>query len=87
MDHTGAYVIPPSFAEAGDFSEGLAPARAVGGKWGCVDVRGNWVVEPKWDWAYGYSGGLCAVTLHQANGYVDRDSTIVWAPPEWTGAK
>lgn len=86
-DHIGAFVIPPMFAEAGQFSEGLALARAPGGKWGCIDPAGNWIIEPKWDWAREPRNGLCEVTLERANGYVDLQGHVVWVPPTWTLTK
>ncbi|MBX3367784.1 MAG: WG repeat-containing protein [Phycisphaeraceae bacterium] len=87
VDHTGQFVIQPVFAEAGQFSEGVAPVRAVGGKWGCIDAAGNWVIEPKWDWAYGFKNGLCEVTFVGANGYVNRHGEVVWAHPTWITAE
>jgi hypothetical protein len=42
----GAWAIPPRFAEAGDFSDGVAAAREPGGQWGTIGPDGSWLLAP-----------------------------------------
>lgn len=44
---------------AGDFSGGLAPAEYV--KWGFVDRTGAFAIEPQFEEAFGFGGGLACV--------------------------
>jgi hypothetical protein len=46
IDPSGAWAIPPRFAEAADFSGGRAAVREPGGKWGAVGPDGAWLVAP-----------------------------------------
>ena len=47
IDKTGKWVIQPQFANAADFSEGLAKVYTAGGTRGFIDKNGNWVVQPE----------------------------------------
>jgi hypothetical protein len=46
IDESGAWAIPPRFAEAGDFSGGRAYVREPGGRWGAIGADGSWLVAP-----------------------------------------
>lgn len=62
------------------FTEGLAPARADGGKVGFIDKQGNWVISPRFDSACPYTEGLAAVEIDGRWGYVDRTGSFVIPP-------
>jgi hypothetical protein len=58
----------------------------VDGKWGYIDRKGDWVIEPRFDAVSPFSQGLAAVMLLQdydgisdfeTKGYVDRTGAIV----------
>ena len=69
------------------FGSGLAPARRLDGKWGSVDARGAWALEPRWDFASPFSrdarsgGGATAVVgLGTTQGAIDRTGATVLPP-------
>ena len=47
------------------------------GKWGYIDQTGEVVIEPVWDYAHSFSGGLAYVQLGDNAGYIDRTGTPV----------
>ena len=79
IDATGRTIITPRFEEAGDFVEGLAPAR-VEGKWGFIDATGTFVIAPRFTQASGFSQGLAAVSVDRKWGYIDRTGAWVIQP-------
>jgi len=70
---------------AGRFSAGLAPV-SLHGKWGYIDVNGNLAIQPKFDYALPYSGGLARVNIGGPGsgdskwGYIDETGEYVWEP-------
>jgi hypothetical protein len=89
-DLTGKMVIPIKFAEAGYFSEGLAPVQ-VGEKWGFIGKTGKTVIPPQYNNAHSFSEGLAAVNvgskwLYQGKwGFIDRTGKMV-IPPRYNDA-
>jgi len=79
IDATGRTIITPRFEEAGDFTEGLAPA-LVEGKWGYIDATGTFVIAPRFTWASDFSQGLAAVSVEGKWGYIDRTGAWVVQP-------
>ena len=64
IDTEGMMVIPPRFADAGQFSEGLAPVSVKiedDIKWGYINHDGEWVIKPQFGKARSFSDGLAAV--------------------------
>ncbi|HAA27993.1 MAG TPA: hypothetical protein DCE56_10440 [Cyanobacteria bacterium UBA8553] len=57
-------VIPPQFAQADSFSEGLARVK-IGNKWGYIDKKGKLVIQPQFDEAASFSEGLALVKNYQ----------------------
>ncbi len=53
-----------------------------GGKWGYIDKHGNWVVEPSFDGAKPFEGGLARVKVGTKWGYINRSGAYVWEPTE-----
>jgi hypothetical protein len=85
-------VIPPQFAAARPFSEGLA-AVSVRGRWGYIDETGQVVIQPQFEVAYGFEEGLAAVLPKEPKaveivgryGYIDRTGRLVISA-RFTGA-
>jgi hypothetical protein len=92
IDHAGRWVINPTFAWSGDFSEGLAIARQKGkwAKWGYIDREGKWAIGPQFLEAGSFSEGLAAVKVFSFSyppvkwGFIDRQGHLA-IPPAYDG--
>ena len=90
INSTGRSVIPPRFAYAYPFSDGLAAVtESESGEsgWGFIDKTGNWVIPPNFEWASNFSEGLAPVNRKQNCAYIDRTGTYVLRPPAPAGEK
>jgi hypothetical protein len=91
IDRAGGVFIHPVFdAGSSPFSQGLASAREEPtwdaaklewnqGKYGYVDKRGNWVVEPQYTHAGPYRGGVALVQTETQVAYIDRAGKKIWS--------
>jgi KWG Leptospira. len=52
-----------AFAETPATDIALFPARAENGLWGYIDSQGTWVIEPQFNYAYGFRGNYAEVTI------------------------
>ena len=77
---TGGLVIPQTYANARDFSEGLAAVQGADGLWGYIDRRGQMAIAPRFDAAFGFSGGLAGVTLGGKRGFISYDGSFAIQP-------
>lgn len=72
-DISGAYVIDPTFDSALSFSEGLAPAKTLGGifenTWGYIDRTGEFAFPAKFAIAHRFSDGLARVVDELPDGH------------------
>lgn len=96
IDASGVPIFPPTFTNvSGEFSNGLLAVQVgareetspddgfpilVGGKWGYVDREGVFIIEPQFDGAREFSGGLAAVQVGKEWGYIDPEGRIVIKP-------
>lgn len=87
IDRSGKQaLVPDGFDQLRPFHSGLAFVRSKeNGRFGFVDTKGRWVLEPKWDDPYGYSyfeGGLARVADKARGpkwrGWIDRTGRLVW---------
>lgn len=78
IEASGKELIPPSYAYAGRFSEGLAPVRInVGSKMGYIDYRGKMVLPEIYSYACEFSEGLAAVITPEFNWhYISKSGEI-----------
>ena len=53
-----------------------------GGKWGYIDRKGFYVIEPRFDEAKEFDGGLARVKVGTKIGYIDKAGRYVWNPAE-----
>jgi hypothetical protein len=86
---TGSLVIPPQFASASPFYEGLAAVQVgqdKGWKWGYIDKSGNFAIAPQFDSADAFSEGLAAVRIGDEKtgkwGFIDRTGNYA-IRPQW----
>jgi len=87
------WVVEPTFADAYDFSEGLAPA-SVNDKWGYIDKNGIFVIEAQFDDANRFSEGMALVSPKGTPwkgdgkdgkwGFIDKTGKFV-IEPKYTG--
>lgn len=84
IDSSGAWVIPPTFAEARNFwSSGLALAKDVDNQlWGLIDTSGNYVVQPTFDnIGNAFGDDLFRVRVPERGwGYIDVTGALVIEP-------
>lgn len=72
INHNGEWVIKPTFAMCGSFSNGLAPALdEKTRKWGFINKQGAWAIEPQFSKAKDFSDGLAAVWKDFKWGYIN----------------
>ena len=69
--------IERTFANAGDFSEGLAPVTVNGRNWGYIDKTGEFVIQPKFEFCRNFSEGRAAVQMNGKWGFIDRDDRLI----------
>ena len=67
---------PPDSVKAIDDSKTLDRVR-IGDKWGFADSTGKMVIDPIFDFTYGFSEGLAAVKVRGKWGYINPESEIV----------
>ena len=74
---------PPSSAPAAEFSEGYAPIKD-GNKWGFMNQKGEYPIQPQFDEVGLFSEGLAAVKVGIKWGFVDGEGKWV-IPPSFDG--
>jgi hypothetical protein len=52
------------------------------GRWGYIDRKGEWVINPRFDRASGFSQGLASVGMGKRWGYIDKTGRYVWRSSE-----
>ncbi len=79
IDQNGNIIIDFKYSDIILFSEGLASARFISGRWGYIDKIGNTVIEPKYAGAGLFSEGLASVLLEKGGkrGYIDKTGNVV----------
>lgn len=99
IDRNGEVFVHPVFdAGISPFTEGLTSARErptwdadkkewIQGKYGYVDKRGNWIVEPQYTHAGSFRNGLARVSTETQVAYIDRTGKKVWSADRPPAAK
>ncbi len=62
----------PKFRNVSSYSEGLAAVQHSGGKWGFVNERQEWVVQPRFEEAKSFQAGRAAVRQNGKWGFIDK---------------
>lgn len=70
---------PPDSVKAVDDSETLDRVR-IGDKWGFADSTGKMVIDPIFDFTWGFSEELAAVKVGDKKGYINREGEIIVEP-------
>jgi hypothetical protein len=82
MDANCQMMIPAQYAEAFDFTEGLAAVK-IGQKWGYIDQTGTVVITAQFAGAFHFSDGLASVRLDEHSplwGFIDKAGKVVIQP-------
>ncbi len=77
INTSGETVIPFQFSNARCFSEGLAPAANAKGYWGFIDMKGEWVIKPAYDFTANFENGEARVMKDSKVMYIDRQNKII----------
>jgi WG containing repeat len=77
IDRQGKIVFSGLGVEGTYFSEGLMSMPGPNGKWGFVDNNFQFVIEPRFDYAYEFSEGRGEVTINHKSGFIDKPGKIV----------
>ncbi|HUE72526.1 MAG TPA: WG repeat-containing protein [Pirellulaceae bacterium] len=75
----GKVVFHPAFHRSvGPVSEGLVVGQGTEGL-GYLDLRGNWVIEPRFSRAEPFRGALALVAIEGKNAYIDKTGRVIWS--------
>ncbi|HEY9162860.1 MAG TPA: WG repeat-containing protein [Desulfomonilia bacterium] len=77
INTAGKVVIKFIFKEIGSFDTDLAPARVDKEKWGYINKKGLYVINPKYDGARPFRGGYAPVKKGNAWGMIDKKGRLV----------
>jgi hypothetical protein len=87
VDAQGKKALDTGFDRNWDFSEGLAVAMRVfaDGKWGYIDVKGNYAIAPQFDTAPGgyvwpFSGGFAKIEVKGLYGFINHTGKFAIPP-------
>jgi hypothetical protein len=72
-------VISPIFDDVGHFHEGIAPA-SISGKWGFIDRKGKWIVEPRFEEVQAGGGGRFGVRVGNVWGFLSSSGQMTIEP-------
>jgi len=80
INSQGEVIIPLIYEDAGwTFSEGTAPV-CTHGRWGFIDIEGNFVIQPHYEDAWNFSDGNASVCIDGKWGVIDSEGNLVVAP-------
>lgn len=77
IDHSGRFVIKPSFYRVKRFTEGLAAAD-LHTRWGYIDREGKWVIDRAYSDCKNFSAGYAAVEQDGKWGAINKKGTLVF---------
>ncbi|MBP8214173.1 MAG: WG repeat-containing protein [Propionivibrio sp.] len=69
---SGCQTTGPRYKNAGSYSEGLAPVQSSSGRWGYINQKNQWVIQPKFDEAKEFKDGRAAVKVKGKWGYINK---------------
>lgn len=62
----------PKYRNVSSYSEGMAAVQANNGKWGFVNERQQWVVEPRFEEVKAFQAGRAAVKQNGKWGFINK---------------
>ena len=85
-DETGGLIGEGGYEDAVPFVSEEPAAVKVNGKWGFADLDGQMVIDPQYENAGAFNGGLAPVQTGGSWGYITQENSLV-IPAEFTEAK
>ncbi len=79
QDENGSLVTAPFFAEAHEFSEGLAAVKFTC-SWGYINESGEVVIPPKFDDASNFCEEFARVRIGSKHGFIDKSGEFTISP-------
>lgn len=79
-DNKGNIIIPPTYQNAGFFSEGFAAVGNNEGKYGYINKKGIVVINYQFDIADGFENGKAVVSIDGAYGVIDTEGKFIINP-------
>lgn len=82
IDQNGNFVINPQYKEAYAFNKsGTAPVKSLmDGKWGYINIKGEYLIQPQFDTAEQFVGDMAVVSLNGKMGMIDIHGKYVINP-------
>ena len=68
----GCQTTGPRYQNVRSFSEGLAPVQTNNGKWGFVNEKQQWVIQPRFEDAKEFQNGKAAAKLNGKWGFINK---------------
>ncbi len=62
----------PKYRNVRSYSEGLAPVQTQGGRWGFVNEKQEWIIQPKFEDAKEFKDGRAAVRQNGKWGFINK---------------
>ena len=62
----------PKYQNVRSYSEGLAPVQVGSGKWGFINEKQEWVIQPKFEDAKEFQNGKAAAKLNGKWGFINK---------------
>ena len=62
----------PKYRNVRSYSEGMAPVQARDGKWGFINDRQEWVIQPRYEDAKEFQSGKAAVKQNGKWGFINK---------------
>lgn len=62
----------PKYRNVRSYSEGLAPVQTQGGRWGFINEKQEWVIQPRFEDAKEFQGGKAAVRQNGKWGFINK---------------
>ena len=79
INKAGEYIIGPGeiVKSAYSFSDGLCAAKSKDGKWGFINILGEWKIKPQYDDAKSFCEGMAAVLVGRTWGFIDGEGKMI----------
>lgn len=80
IDRTGKMIIPAQYLSLSSFHGGYAVAQARNGKFGVIDLKGTWVIQPTFDELSGFQHEMAKATKNHKIGLIDLSGEWIVPP-------